>query len=237
MELYPAIDLRGGRCVRLLQGRFDAETVYSDDPIHTALRWQEDGARWLHVVDLDGARDGKPQQLSIVERIVQAVHIPIQLGGGIRTEQDVRQAFDAGVSRVVLGSAAVNHPEFAERMFARWGQSIVLGVDARDGKVAIRGWQELTELDALTLIQQMVQRGATRVIYTDIARDGTLAGANLEILTRLVQETSVPIIASGGAASIDDLIALKQIGVEGAIIGRALYTGAISLREALRKVG
>ncbi len=236
MEIYPAIDLRGGRCVRLLQGRFDAETVYSDNPVEVALRWQEEGAGWLHVVDLDGARAGAPQQLQIVAQIAQAVRIPIQLGGGIRTETDVQKAFEAGVARVVLGSVAVHDPAFAERMFAQWGERVVLGVDARDGKVAVHGWQEQTEVDALELIRQMAQRGARRVIVTDIARDGTLTGANLQMLSLLVREAGVPIIASGGVASLDDLLALKQAGVEGAIIGQALYTGRIRLREALERV-
>ncbi len=237
MDLYPAIDLRGGRCVRLVQGRFDAETVYSDDPVETARRWQSEGARWLHVVDLDGARLGSPQQLHIVAQIAQAVQIPIQLGGGLRTEADVQGAFAAGATRVVLGSVAIQKPEFAERIFARWGERVVLGVDAREGKVAVRGWQEQTEVDALELIRQMARRGATRAIVTDIARDGTLRGANLEMLSLLVRESGVPIIASGGVASLDDLTALKTIGVEGAIIGQALYMGKIRLRDAIEEVG
>jgi len=237
MDLYPAIDLRGGRCVRLVQGRFDAETVYSDDPVETARRWQSEGARWLHVVDLDGARLGSPQQLHIVAQIAQAVQIPIQLGGGLRTEADVQGAFAAGATRVVLGSVAIQKPEFAERIFARWGERVVLGVDAREGKVAVRGWQEQTEVDALELIRQMARRGATRAIVTDIARDGTLRGANLEMLSLLVRESGVPIIASGGVASLDDLKALRTIGVEGAIIGQALYMGKIRLRDAIEEVG
>ncbi len=238
MEIYPAIDLRGGRCVRLLQGRFDAETVYSDDPVQTALRWQEEGARWLHVVDLDGARVGKPQQLDVVERIIDAVRIPVQLGGGIRAIHHMEQAFNIGVARVVIGTAMVaGDDKFAQKIFFRERDLVVLGVDARDGKVAIRGWQEQTEVDALQLIQQMAKYGARRAIFTDIARDGTMRGVNLEMLSLLVREAGIPIIASGGVASMDDLLALKQIGVEGVIIGQALYTGAISLREALEKVG
>lgn len=237
MEIYPAIDLLGGRCVRLLQGRFDAETVYSEDPVQTALRWREEGARWLHVVDLDGARIGKPQQLDVVERIVDAVRIPVQFGGGIRAEHHMEQAFRAGVARVVLGTAMVSDQKFARKILFGWGGLVVLGVDAREGKVAIHGWQEQTEVDALQLIQQMAEYGARRVIYTDIARDGTMAGVNLEMLSLLVREAGIPIIASGGVASIDDLLALKQIKVEGVIIGQALYTGAISLREALQRVG
>lgn len=237
MELYPAIDLRGGRCVRLLQGQFDAETVYSDDPVQTALRWQSEGARWLHIVDLDGARLGKPQQLHILDNIVNAVRIDVQFGGGIRVEYHLLKAFEAGATRVVLGSAAVRDPEFAERMFDEWGERVVLGVDVREGKVAIHGWQEQTEVDALELIQRMAKLGARRVIVTDISRDGTLQGPNLELLKRLVQESGIPVIASGGVSSLDDLLALKETGVEGAIIGKALYTGHINLREALEKVG
>ncbi|GIV19615.1 MAG: 1-(5-phosphoribosyl)-5-[(5-phosphoribosylamino) methylideneamino] imidazole-4-carboxamide isomerase [Armatimonadota bacterium] len=236
MELYPAIDLRGGRCVRLLQGQFDAETVYSDDPVQTALRWQSEGARWLHVVDLDGAREGTPQQLSVLHSICEAVHIPVQFGGGLRSEQAVAQALEAGATRVVLGSVAVTHPEFAQHMFREWGERVVLGVDVREGKVAIRGWQEQTEVDAVSLIQQMANLGARRVIVTDISRDGTLQGPNLELLQRLVEEAGIPIIASGGVSCLEDLLMLKKTGVEGTIIGRALYTGSICLKEALEKV-
>ncbi len=236
MELYPAIDLRGGRCVRLLQGQFDAETVYSDDPVQTALRWQSEGARWLHVVDLDGAREGAPQQLPVLHSICEAVHIPVQFGGGLRSERAVAQAFEAGATRVVLGSVAVTHPEFAQRMFREWGERVVLGVDVREGKVAIRGWQEQTEVDALRLIQQMAHLGARRVIVTDISRDGTLQGPNRDLLKQLVEEAGIPVIASGGVSRLEDLLALKEIGVEGAIIGKALYTGSIRLKEALEKV-
>lgn len=237
MEIYPAIDLLGGRCVRLQQGRFDTETVYSDDPVQTALRWQEEGARWLHVVDLDGARRGRPQQLDIVERITDAVRIPVQVGGGMSAIFFIDQAFRAGAARVVVGTAVVSDPKYAQKVFFEFGNLVVLGVDARDGKVAIRGWQEQTEIDALQLIQQMAEFGARRVIYTDIARDGMLTGVNLEALRVLVREAGIPVIASGGVASLDDLVALKEIGVEGVIIGQALYTGAIRLREALEKVG
>jgi len=237
MELYPAIDLRGGRCVRLLQGQFDAETVYSDDPVQVALRWQAEGARWLHIVDLDGAREGTPRQLDTLDRIVDAVRIPVQFGGGLRYEQAVRKAFEAGAERVVLGSIAIIAPEFAQRMFADWGERIALGVDVRNGKVAVHGWQEQTGIDALELIREMVQRGARRVIVTDISRDGTLQGPNLELMAALVRDAGVPIIASGGVSTLDDLLALKEAGVQGAIIGKALYTGDISLPEALEKVG
>ncbi|GIV16549.1 MAG: 1-(5-phosphoribosyl)-5-[(5-phosphoribosylamino) methylideneamino] imidazole-4-carboxamide isomerase [Armatimonadota bacterium] len=237
MDLYPAIDLRGGRCVRLLQGQFDAETVYSDDPVQTALRWQSEGARWLHIVDLDGARTGKPQQLHILENIVDAVRVPIQFGGGIRAEHHLFKALEAGATRVVLGSVVITSPEFAERVFREWGERVVLGVDVRDDKVAIHGWQEQTKVDALELIQRMAELGARRVIVTDISRDGTLQGPNLQLLKRLVQEAGIPVIASGGVSSLDDLLALKETGVEGVIIGKALYTGSINLRDAMEKVG
>lgn len=236
MELYPAIDLRGGRCVRLLQGKFDAETVYSDDPVQTALRWQSEGARWLHVVDLDGAREGTPQQLHILQHISSSVSIPVQFGGGLRDEQAVQRAFDSGAARVVLGSVVVTDPEFAQSMFHRWQDRVAVGVDVRDGKVAIRGWQEQTEVDAVDLIRRIANWGAHRVIVTDISRDGTLQGPNLELLKRLVNEAGIPIIASGGVSSLNDLLLLKETGVEGAIIGKALYTGAVSLKEALEKV-
>lgn len=237
MEIYPAIDLLGGRCVRLQQGRFDTETVYSDDPVQTALRWQEEGARRLHVVDLDGARRGLPQQLDLVERITDAVRIPVQVGGGMCAIHYIDQALRAGAARVVVSTAVVTDHKYAKKVFFRLGDLVILGVDARDGKVAIRGWQEQTEVDALQLIQQMADFGARRVIYTDIARDGMLTGVNLETLRVLVREAGIPVIASGGVASLDDLVALKEIGVEGVIVGRALYTGAIRLRDALEKVG
>lgn len=222
--------------MRLLQGRFDAETVYSDDPVDMARRWQSEGARWLHVVDLDGAREGAPQQLPIVAEITRAVDIPVQLGGGIRDQESVRRAFTIGVQRVILGSAAIANPDFAQRMFAEWGERIVLGVDARGGKAAIHGWQTQTEVDALELILRMKTYGASRVIYTDIARDGTLKGANLMVLKELVEQSNVAIIASGGIASLEDLLELRAIGVEGAIVGKALYTGQLNIRMALEKV-
>ena len=237
MQVIPAVDIKGGRCVRLIQGKFDQETVFADDPVQMALHWQSLGASRLHVVDLDGAREGTPRQLDILDRIVDAVRIPVQFGGGLRDEQAVRKAFEAGAERVVLGSVAIVAPEFAQRMFADWGERIALGVDVRHGKVAVHGWQEQTEIHALELIREMVQRGARRVIVTDISRDGTLQGPNLELMATLVRDAGVPIIASGGVSTPDDLLALKKTGVEGAIIGKALFTGDISLPEALEKVG
>lgn len=234
-EILPAIDLRAGRCVRLLQGDYARETVFSDDPVAMARRWADAGARRLHVVDLDGARSGQPENLSVVRQIAAAVPLPIQLGGGIRHRDALLAALEAGVERVILGTALVTgEPEGVDRLLAEFGERIVVGIDARDGHVAIQGWTQTTARDAVELAQEMEARGARRLVYTDVASDGMLAGPNLAGIRRMVEALSIPVIAAGGVSSADDvrhLAALAPLGLEGAIIGKALYTGAVRLEE------
>jgi phosphoribosylformimino-5-aminoimidazole carboxamide ribotide isomerase len=233
MEVIPSIDLKGGRCVRLYQGDYAKETVFSNDPVGTAQRWESLGAPRLHLVDLDGAASGEPCHLSLVARIAATLRIPVQVGGGIRQMEMIEQYVKAGIKRVVLGTAAVENPKLVKEACLAFGDAIVLGDDARDGFVAVRGWQDKTSVSAADLIQQMEALGARRFIYTDIARDGTLTEPNFQALAELMAKTRSPIIASGGVTSIDHLRRLSQLGVEGAIIGRALYTGDIRLDKAL----
>lgn len=233
MEIIPAIDLKEGRCVRLYQGDFTQTTVYSEDPVAVAREWVQLGATRLHVVDLDGARTGRPVNTATVLAIVRAVPVPVQLGGGLRREEGVVAALDLGVERVILGTSAVREPAMVERMVARFHESIVIGIDARNGQVAVEGWTELSEVSASELIVQMVALGVNRIIYTDISRDGTMTEPNFAAFERLVQLQGPSIIASGGIAHVDHLRRLAEIGVEAAIVGKALYTGAFSLPEAL----
>lgn len=232
MLIIPAIDLRGGRCVRLVQGDFNRETRYDDDPVRVAENWRAVGAPWIHVVDLDGALAGEPQQLEVVAAIC-ALGGPVELGGGLRTIDHLADAFAAGVQRVVLGTAAVERPELLSDAVARWGaERVILGVDARDGRVAVRGWEQLSELSATEVIDRARRAGIERVIYTDIERDGTLTSPNYRAI-RAVAESGVTVIASGGVAERGHLERLATIpGVEAAIVGRALYDGALVIREA-----
>jgi phosphoribosylformimino-5-aminoimidazole carboxamide ribotide isomerase len=233
MEVIPSIDLKDGRCVRLYQGDYAKETVFSNDPVGTAQRWESLGAPRLHLVDLDGAASGEPRHLTVVAKIAATLRIPVQVGGGIRRMEMIEQYMKAGIKRVVLGTAAVENPKLVKEACLAFGEAIVLGVDARDGFVAVRGWQDKTSVSAADLIQQMEALGARRFIYTDIARDGTLTEPNFQAIAELMAKARSPIIASGGVTSIDHLRRLSQLGVEGAIIGRALYTGDIRLDEAL----
>lgn len=236
MIIYPAIDIKEGKCVRLFKGKMDEVTVFSDDPVEMAKKWEEAGARFLHVVDLDGAVEGEPQNLEIVRKIVAAVSVPVQLGGGIRSFESVEEALSAGVRRVILGTIAVKDPALLQKVVGLYGESIAVGIDAREGKVAVSGWIENTPLDAVAVAKRMEDVGVKRVIYTDIERDGTLIGPNLSGLRKLLESTTIPIIASGGISVVSDVQKLKELeglGLEGAIIGRALYVGTISLREAI----
>ena len=239
MQLYPAIDLRDGKCVRLLQGRRDQETVYGDDPAGVARRWQAAGARFLHVVDLDGAFSGNPLNEQSVLSILHAVTIPIQLGGGIRSTGDIARLLSLGVSRVILGTVAISDPDLVAHAVSRWGADrIVVGIDARDGEVAVRGWESGSAQTAQIVALRVKLAGVTRVVYTDISRDGMMGGPNIEATRRLARETGLSVIASGGVASMDDLLAVAAAetdGVEGVIIGKALYEGAIDLTEAVQR--
>lgn len=235
MILFPAIDIRGGKCVRLTKGRFDSETVFSDNPVEMALRWQSEGGQYLHIVDLDGALAGKPMNWPIIRQIVQAVDIPVQVGGGIRSLETIDELFAGGVERVILGSIAVKQPELVEEACRRYGERIVVGIDAKDGLAAVEGWEKSGGVLAVELASSMAKRGVLRIIFTDISRDGTLSGVNLQATADLAQKTGLRVIASGGVKGIEDIISLKTAPpeVEGMIIGKALYAGTLSLPEAI----
>ena len=237
MEVIPAIDLRGGKCVRLFQGDFAQETVFSDDPVGVAVRWQACGAPRIHVVDLDGAASGHPANAPAIEAITQAVSIPVQVGGGLRTMEAVDGLLSLGVDRVVLGTAAAEDPDLVRDAIARHGEAIVVGIDARDGKVATQGWTLQGAVETMELLRSMEGLGVSRFIYTDIARDGAMQGPNLEAIQRISDSTSAAVIAAGGVASLEHLRQLAGTGVEGAIVGRAVYTGEVDLREAVRALG
>ncbi|HWQ12659.1 MAG TPA: 1-(5-phosphoribosyl)-5-[(5-phosphoribosylamino)methylideneamino]imidazole-4-carboxamide isomerase [Roseiflexaceae bacterium] len=233
MEIIPAIDIKDGQCVRLYQGDFEQLTVYDDDPVAVARRWVEQGARRLHVVDLDGARMGHPVHADVITAVVRAAGVPVQLGGGLRDEATVRMALGLGVERVILGTAAVHAPELIALLVERYGEAIVVGVDARDGLVATAGWVDTEQVQAAELVERMSALGVRRFVYTDISRDGTLSAPNYSATAALVRPGGPAIIASGGVGRVEHLRRLAAIGCEGAVVGRALYTGALSLREAL----
>ena len=236
MEVIPAIDLRDGRCVRLYQGDYGKETVFSDDLVSVALRWQSEGAGRLHLVDLDGAKQGEPCNLDAVEKIVRTVQIPTELGGGIRDLETIARLLGLGVGRAILGTIAIERPELVEEACSKYGDQVVIGIDARDGWVATRGWLEKSSIRAVDLAKQVVERGARRIIYTDISRDGTLTSPNFEGAAEMVTAVDVPVVAAGGIASVEHLIRLANTGVEGAVVGKAIYTGDVKLAEALRSV-
>jgi phosphoribosylformimino-5-aminoimidazole carboxamide ribotide isomerase len=240
MLIIPAIDLKGGKCVRLTQGREDAETVYSADPVAVATKWVACGAPWLHVVDLDGAFAGKPCQLELVKEIVAAVSVPVQLGGGLRRLEDIEAALRCGVARVILGTVAVSNPRLIrEACYLFGGERIVVGLDVRGGFVAVEGWREETARSALEIAAEIREMGVDLVVFTDTTRDGTMAGLNLPAIEEFARGSGLRVIASGGVSSLDDLLqlkALEPLGVEGVILGKALYEGKIRLEEALAAV-
>ncbi len=234
MEVIPAIDLRLGLCVRLFQGDYQQETVFSDEPVSVALAWQEQGAPRLHLVDLDGAAGGVPVNLEVITSIIHNLTIPVQIGGGIRDLSTAESLLSAGADRVVIGTAAVENPSLVEDLCQKHGsQRVVIAVDAKDGLVAIKGWLESTEVKAQDLVEQMALLGVRRILYTDISRDGTLTEPNFEANADLVRTTDMAVLASGGIATLDHVRRLVDTGAEGAILGRALYTEAFSLREAI----
>ncbi|MEM8531501.1 MAG: 1-(5-phosphoribosyl)-5-[(5-phosphoribosylamino)methylideneamino]imidazole-4-carboxamide isomerase [Chloroflexota bacterium] len=233
MEIIPAIDLQNGQCVRLYQGDFERSTVYGTDPGAVAQRWVAQGARRLHVVDLDGAKAGCPINTQAIQAIVDAVDVPVQLGGGLRTNAAVQSALELGVSRVILGTAAVQNAEMVADLVQRHGEAIIVGVDARDGFVATAGWLDTAQIKAEDLVAEMAQAGVQRIIYTDISRDGTLTEPNYEATAALITAGGPAIIASGGVSRVEQLGRLAEIGAEGAIVGRALYTGDIDLSQAV----
>jgi len=233
MELWPAIDLRGGRCVRLLQGDYARETVFGDDPVAMVRRFVAAGARRLHVVDLEGARDGVPAQAEIVGRMVAAAGVPCQLGGGIRSLETARAYVEAGVARLVVGSVAIESPELLEALARAYPGRIVLGLDARDGMVAVRGWRETSRLSALDVARRHAGLPLAGIVYTDIARDGMLSGPNLPALAEMVRGVHLPVIASGGVSNAEDVRQVAAVGAAGCIVGRALYEGTLTLGDAL----
>ncbi len=240
MEVIPAIDLLDGKCVRLYQGDYNQASIFSDNPVEIARQWAAEGATRLHVVDLDGAKEGKSVNLGVIEAIAKALTIPVQVGGGLRDQAGVSRLLKTGVQRAILGTVAVEKPELVTELCQEFPQQIVVGIDARKGKVATRGWLETSEVAATDLAQRMAQQGAAAIIYTDIHRDGTLSGPNLPALRELAESIDIPVIASGGVSSLTDLLSLlslESVGVTGAIIGRAIYTGDVSLTEAVRAVG
>jgi len=234
--IFPAIDLKGGKVVRLQQGRAEAVTVYSDDPAAVARRWEEDGARYLHVVDLDGAFEGEPRNWESVRGILRAVQIPIQLGGGLRRRTHLEKAFEMGVTRVVLGTAACGSSEYLTALVQDFAARIVVGIDARDGLVAVKGWTEKTNLGAVEFARQIDQLGVANVIFTDVSTDGMLSGPNLKALTAVCRAVTCNVIASGGVSSLVDIQKLQAVAEQhpnlvGAIIGKALYDGRIDLKQ------
>lgn len=238
MQVIPAIDLRGGKCVRLYQGDYARETVYSDDPLDTALRWVDMGAQRLHIVDLDGAKEGSPANLAAVERIARATDAPLHLGGGIRDLATARAAISAGASRVMLGTAAVEDADLIRALLAELGaERVIVSVDAKDGRVALRGWTESSGALATELVDDMARLGVVRFLYTDISRDGTLTEPNFAATEALAARAGISVLAAGGIARVEHLAQLAALGAEGAIVGRAIYTGDIDLREAVAAVG
>lgn len=236
MLIIPAVDIKNGKCVRLLQGRMDRETVFSQDPAAMAHKWARAGAKRIHVIDLDGAFAKHPQNMNAVEKIVKSVNVPIQLGGGIRNLETIRMVIDKGVDRVIVGTQAVQSPEFVNKACDEFPGRIVLGIDARKGQVAIEGWSQTTHVRAIDLANQFESSGLVAINFTDIHRDGMLKGPNLEEIRSLAEGTSIPVVASGGVSNLTDihrLLELESVGVVGAIVGKALYSGSLNLMEAI----
>ena len=233
MQVWPAIDLRGGNCVRLLQGDYARETVFGHDPAAMAQRWVSEGAEYLHLVDLDGARDGKSGNFDAVKSIVSAVDIPCELGGGIRDEQTIELMLSLGLTRLVIGTKAVKDPAWFRQVSSRFPGRLAVGIDARDGLVASEGWRESSQVEATELARSLADQPIAAVIYTDIARDGMMAGPNFMAMAEMRRAVSVPVIASGGITTADDVRRLAEAGMDGCIIGRALYEGSLTLNEAL----
>lgn len=239
MEVIPAIDLLEGRCVRLYQGDYQQSQVFNENPVEVAREWENQGATRLHLVDLDGAKQGKLVNKDVIAAIVKAVSIPVQVGGGLRQRLSIQTLFDLGVERAIVGTVAVENPQLVQELCQEFPHKIAIGIDARNGKVATRGWLETSEIEATTLAQQISPQAAA-IIYTDIHRDGTLVGPNKEALRELANAVDIPIIASGGVSSLTDLLSLlslESLGVNGVIVGKAIYTGKVNLKEAIQAIG
>jgi phosphoribosylformimino-5-aminoimidazole carboxamide ribotide isomerase len=237
MIIIPAIDLRGGRCVRLTQGQASAETVYSENPVAVAKQWYEAGAEMIHIVNLDGAMNlDDSKNIRVMSDILYQINLPIQFGGGVRALDEVQRLDDLGVTRIVVGTAAIENPQLLQALLDDFGSTIVVGIDAREGKVALRGWQKTADMTAVDLALKVADMGVERIVYTDIARDGMLSGINLEATREIAELSGLKVTASGGVATLEDIYAVKELeefGVDSLIIGKALYEGVFTLEEAL----
>ncbi len=235
MRIYPAIDIKDGKAVRLVQGKFDEVTVFNDNPAEVAKVWAEAGASYIHIVDLDGARYGKSFIIDILKEISSKYNVPVQTGGGVRTIEDIRKRIEAGAERVIIGTAAVENPELVREAVKLYGDKIAVGVDAKNGMVAIKGWEEVSDVSSVDLCLEMKKAGVKTIIYTDISKDGMMSGPNIVATKELIEKTGMEIIASGGVSKIEDLENVFEINAQGVIIGKALYNGAINLSEAIDK--
>ncbi len=232
-QIIPAVDILNGKCVRLKQGRYNAETVYANDPVEMAKKWQDEGANRIHIIDLDGARTGIPKNIQVIESICKALKVPIQVGGGIRNMDTIKRLIDFGVDRIILGTTAVKNPNTLATMCEKFGPHIIVSIDSKDDKVTSEGWTQISKKDTKTLAQEAVNLGVKRFVYTDISRDGMLTGPNIEGIKRFISYVNVPVIASGGISKKEDIDNVKQTGAEGCILGKALYEGKIKLTQIL----
>ena len=235
MILFPAIDIRGGQCVRLTQGDYDQEIVYHDSPTEMAKQWEREGAEYIHVVDLDGAKSGDTPNMNAIRDLAQAVNVPVQVGGGVRTMEKVKQHIDNGVTRVIIGTAAIEDPQFLKEAVETYGERIAVSIDARGGYVATDGWTETSETKATDLIKELEAIGVQTIVYTDILKDGMMQGPNMEELKEVDELTSIDVIASGGVSTEQNIRDLREMGLYGAIIGKALYEGALSLEKLIEE--
>ncbi len=233
MRIYPAIDIIDGACVRLVQGDYSQKTKFADDPCEIAMRWQNEGGEFIHIVDLDGARNGEMSNFDLIVRIADKLNIPIEVGGGVRNMDCVEKYLDNGVNRVIIGTSALSNPDFVKEAVSKYGERIVVGIDAKDGMVAVNGWEEVSTTSAIDLAKQMEKIGVKTIIYTDIATDGMLKGPNVQAMKEMTEAVSIDVVASGGVSSAEDIARLKDTGVEGAIVGKALYTDALCLKDAI----
>jgi len=237
MIIFPAVDIKSGKCVRLIQGKIDSETVFSNDPVQMAKRWENEGATWIHVVDLDGAFTKSPKNSEKIKQIIETVDASIQIGGGIRTKEVIETYLNWGAARVIIGTEAIRNPDSVKSYCKEYPNQIAIGIDARDGMVSVEGWTETTQISAIELIKQFEDQGVSAIIFTDIHRDGMQSGPNIAETQKVAQTTSIPVIASGGVSTIHDIqkiLPLKSDGVIGVITGRALYTGTLSLKNAIQ---
>lgn len=235
MQIYPAIDIKNGQCVRLKQGRFDDMTVYGNDPLKVAEDWVKSGATYIHVVDLDGARLGTSYNNEVIKKIAQELNVPVQTGGGIRSMRDIEEKLATGVSRIVLGTVAVKNPELVAEAVKNYGDKIAVGIDAMNGRVAVNGWEEVSQVSALDLCKKVAKMGVKTIVYTDISKDGMMIGPNVNGTKEIVDATGVNIIASGGISTMVDIERIDSIGAHGVIIGKALYEGGLTLSNVIRK--